>query len=113
MFTAEVDSNLGVGYDFLYLGIEGGRVTVKFNNIGGLDSHTVSGTSNVYVNDTEIHAVQVLFQSQSVDLLVDNHDRTLISSEWQKKILKNQIFLYLSLSLSVQLHLGPLFKLPK
>ena len=78
LFTAEVNGSLGVGYDFLYLGIEGGRVVVKFNNFGGLNFTTVSGSSSVSVNDTEIHAVQVLFRSQTVDLLVDNHDRVLV-----------------------------------
>lgn len=77
LFTAEVDGTLGVGYDFLYLGIEGGHVVVKFNNFGGLNV-TVSGSSSVSVNDTKIHAVQVLFRSQTVDLLVDNHDRVLV-----------------------------------
>ena len=76
LFTAEVNGSLGVGYDFLYLGIEGGLVVVKFNNSGGLNFTTVSGS--VSVNDTEIHAVQVLFRSQTVDLLVDNHDRVLV-----------------------------------
>lgn len=51
---------------------------VKFNNFGGLDLHTVSGTSRLHVNDTEIHVVQVLFQSETVDMLVDNSDRVLV-----------------------------------
>ena len=75
MFTAEVDGLLGVGYDFLYLAIEGGRVVVKINNLGGLESETVTGISNIYVNDTQLHRVQVLFRSGTVDMLVDNTDR--------------------------------------
>ena len=79
LFTAEVNGTVG---DFLYLGVEGGHVVVKFNNSGGLDFNTVSGSSSVQVNDTEIHAVQVLFRFQTVELLVDNHDRVLIPGKW-------------------------------
>lgn len=53
-------------------------MVVKFNNFGGLDLHTVSGTSSIHVNDTEIHVVQVLFRSETVDILVDNSDRVLV-----------------------------------
>ena len=81
LFTAEVNNQVGSGYDFLYLGLEGGHVVVKFNNVGGLDFFTVSGTSNSQVNDTELHRVQVLFQSGTVDLLVDNSDRVMVSGE--------------------------------
>lgn len=75
MFTAEVNDPVGTGYDFLYFGIEGGHLVVKFNDFGGLESSTVTGTSNILVNDTELHRVQILFRSGTVDLLVDNSDR--------------------------------------
>ena len=84
MFTAEVDSILGVGYDFLYLGVEGGRMVMKFNNFGGLDFTTVSGASSVQVNDTEIHSVQVQFRSETVELLVDNWDRVTVNGTYEK-----------------------------
>lgn len=79
IFTAEVDNEVGVGYDFLYLGVEGGHLVVKFNNLGGLEASTLTGTSNVRVNDTELHQVQVLFRSGTVDLLVDNSDRITVA----------------------------------
>lgn len=75
MFTAEVNDLIGIGYDFLYLGVEGGHLVIKFNNNGGLESFTVTGTSNVLVNDRKLHRVQVLFRSGTVDLLLDNTDR--------------------------------------
>ena len=78
LFTAEVDDQVGIGYDFLYLGLEGGRVVIKFNNVGGLDLFTVTGTSSVHVNDTELHRVQILFRSGTVDMLVDNSNRVLV-----------------------------------
>ena len=79
LFTAEVNNQVGSGYDFLYLGLEGGRVVVKFNNVGGLDFFTVTGTSSVHVNDTELHRVQVLFRSGTVNMLLDNSDRVLVA----------------------------------
>ena len=78
LFTAEVNNQVGSGYDFIYLGLERGHVVVKFNNVGGLDSFTTTGTSSVHVNDTELHRVQVLFRSGTVDMLVDNSDRVLV-----------------------------------
>ena len=81
MFTAEVEGSVGFGYDFLYLGLEAGRVVVKFNNFGGLESNTVSMTSSVYVNDTEIHTVQIVFRSMTLELLVDNYDRVSVSGK--------------------------------
>lgn len=79
LFTADVNDQFGIGYDFLYLGVEGGHLVVKFNNLGGLEGFTVTGTSNVRVNDTELHQVQVLFRSGTVDLLVDNLDRVTVA----------------------------------
>ena len=81
LFTAEVEGHFGIGYDFLYLGVEGGRLVVKINNFGGLDSATESGTSNVFVNDTQLHSVQILFRSGSVDMLVDNIDGTMVEGQ--------------------------------
>ena len=81
LFTAEVSNQVGSGYDFLYLGLEGGRVVVKFNNVGGLDFFTVTGTSSVQVNDTELHRVQVLFRTGTVDMLVDNSDRVIVPGQ--------------------------------
>lgn len=52
---------------------------VKFNSLGGLEASTVTGTSNVRVNDTELHQVVVLFRSGTVDLLVDNSDRVTVA----------------------------------
>lgn len=78
LFTAEINDQVGSGYDFLYLGMKGGRLVVQFNNLGGLDFSTV-GTSNVHVNDTELHRVQVLFRSEMVDMLVDNSDRVTVA----------------------------------
>lgn len=74
LFTAEVEGQLGFGYDFLYLGLEGGHVVVKVNNFGGIDPTTIR-RSNISVNDTEMHRIQVVFRSGIVDLLVDNSDR--------------------------------------
>lgn len=79
LFTAEVNNPIGAGYDFLYLGVEGGHLVVKFNTFGGLEGFTITGTSNVRVNDTELHQVQVLFRSRTVDLLVDNSDRVTVA----------------------------------
>ena len=60
--------------------MEGGHLVVKFNNLGGLEDFTVTGTSNVRVNDTELHRVKVLFRSGTVDLLVDNSDRVTVAA---------------------------------
>ena len=74
LFTAEVEGQIDFGYDFLYLGLEGGHVVIKMNNFGGIGLTTVR-RSTISVNDTEMHQIQVVFRSGDVDLLVDNSDR--------------------------------------
>ena len=91
LFTAEVDGILGIGYDFLYLGLEGGRVVVEFNNFGGLDP-TTPLLSDVNVNDTELHQVQVLFRSGTVDLLVDNVERKLKAGTVSIVLYREELF---------------------
>ena len=89
VFTGELSNQIGIGYDFLYLGLEGGRLVVKFNNEGGLDFLTEIRTSDVLVNDMELHRVQILFRSGNVDMLVDNSNRVTLTGEREEGRLQN------------------------
>ena len=74
IFAGE-SSDVGVGFDFLYLGLESGRVVTKFNNGGGLEIFTTSTISNTSVNDSEVHRLQFVFLSGTAYTLVDNSER--------------------------------------
>ena len=89
VFTGELSNQVGFGYDFLYLGLEGGRLVVKFNNEGGFDFLTEMRTSDVLVNDMELHRVQILFRSGNVDMLVDNSNRVTLTGEREEERLQN------------------------
>ena len=80
IFAGESSEQVGVGFDFLYLGLEGGHVVTKFNNGGGLEELTATATSSLRVDDSNVHLVQFVFRSGSAYTLVDNTERVELSN---------------------------------
>ncbi len=72
------------GADFVVLGLQGGRIAVYFNDLGGF-GNTAIGITELTYNDSEIHQIRMVFQGQEevgsgqLELVVDSNERVIIT----------------------------------
>ena len=78
---AGANTTLGVGSDYFLLALRNGHLSVAFNNIGGLQVYTKSGTSTGVYNDAEIHQLILSFQERNLDVVVDSNERIRLTSK--------------------------------
>lgn len=78
---AGANTTLGVGSDYFLLALRNGHLSVAFNNIGGLQAYTKSGTSTGVYNDAEIHQLILSFQERTLDVVVDSNERIRLTSK--------------------------------
>lgn len=78
---AGANTTLGVGSDYFLLGLRNGHLSVAFNNIGGLQVYTESGTSTGVYNDAEIHQLILSFQERTLDVVVDSNEHIRLTSK--------------------------------
>ena len=78
---AGANTTLGVGSDYFLLALQNGHLSVAFNNIGGLQVYTESGTSTGVYNDAEIHQLILSFQERTLDVVVDSNEHIRLTSK--------------------------------
>lgn len=80
LFAGE-NTVLGVGSDYFLLALRNGHISVAFNNNGGLQVFTESGTSTGVYNDAEIHQLILSFQERTLEVVVDSNERIQLTSK--------------------------------
>ena len=72
---------LGLGSDFILLGLLDGRIYLEFNNIGGLHSLSTTVSSSRRYNDGEAHQLSFTFNRGQFQLLLDSTDNIQVESK--------------------------------
>lgn len=81
LLFAGANTALGVGSDYFLLALRNGHLSVAFNNNGGLQVFTESGTSTGVYNDAEIHQLILSFQERNLEVVVDSNERIQLRSK--------------------------------
>ena len=72
---------MGVGSDFIVIGLLDGQLYLEFNNLGGLNSNSVTARSQQLYNNAEVHRLNFTFNAGEFQLQVDGTDIPL-ESKW-------------------------------